>query len=139
MDSSIFAIGDCAEYPNPFTGTRVRLESVQNVVDHAACVAKTIMGTPTSYSAAPWFWTDQFDIKLQMAGIAQGFDSVVTRGDPDSRKFSVCYFRRGALAAIDSINRPAEHLAARRLIGMRAPITPQQAADESFDLKNALA
>jgi 3-phenylpropionate/trans-cinnamate dioxygenase ferredoxin reductase subunit len=134
-DQSIFAIGDCAEYPSAFTGTRVRLESVQNAVDQAACVAKAIAGKPEPYTAAPWFWTDQFDIRLQIAGIASNWDQVVTRGNPESRKFSVFYFERGKLRAVDSINRPAEHLAARKLISARASISPQQAADEGFDLK----
>jgi 3-phenylpropionate/trans-cinnamate dioxygenase ferredoxin reductase subunit len=134
-DPNIFAIGDCAEYPSPFAGGRVRLESVQNAVDQAASVARTVTGKPAPYESAPWFWTDQFDIRLQMAGIAQGFDQVVTRGNPESRKFSVFYYRRGALCAIDSINRPAEHLAARKIIAARVSITPKQAADESFDLR----
>jgi len=136
-DPQIFAIGDCAEYPNPFAGGRIRLESVQNAVDQAVNVARTITGKPAPYESAPWFWTDQFDIRLQTAGISHGFDQVVTRGDPESRKFSVFYYRGGMLCAIDSINRPAEHLTARKIIAARASVTPEQAADESFDLKTA--
>jgi 3-phenylpropionate/trans-cinnamate dioxygenase ferredoxin reductase subunit len=138
-DQRIFAIGDCAEYPNPFAGGRIRLESVQNAVDQAVSVARTITGKAAPYESAPWFWTDQFDIRLQTAGISHGFDQVVTRGDPKSRKFSVFYYRAGALCAIDSINRPAEHLTARKIIAARASITPEQAADESFDLKTAVS
>jgi len=134
-DPTIFAIGDCAEYPSPFAGERIRLESVQNAVDQAASVARTITGKSEPYETAPWFWTDQFDIRLQMVGIAQNFDHVVTRGNPESRKFSVFYYRSGSLCAIDSINRPAEHLTARKIIAARASMTPEQAADESFDLK----
>ena len=137
-DQRIFAIGDCAEYPNPFAGGRIRLESVQNAVDQAVSVARTITGKAAPYESAPWFWTDQFDIRLQTAGISHGFDQVVTRGDPESRKFSVFYYRGGALCAIDSINRPAEHLTARKIIAARASMTPEQAADESFDLKTAV-
>jgi 3-phenylpropionate/trans-cinnamate dioxygenase ferredoxin reductase subunit len=107
-------------------------------VDQGNAVAKTITGSPAPYAAVPWFWTDQFDIRMQMAGLAPTWDELVTRGDPASRRFSVFYFQGGALKAVDSINRPADHLAARRLIGMRSPITPQQAADEAFDLKSAL-
>ena len=136
-DERIYAIGDCAEYPNSFAECSVRLESVQNAVDQAACVAKAIVGRAAPYGAVPWFWTDQYDIHLQMAGLPHGFDQVVSRGDPESRKFSVFYFREGGLRAVDSINRPAEHLAARKLIGARVKLSPDQARDESFDLKTA--
>jgi 3-phenylpropionate/trans-cinnamate dioxygenase ferredoxin reductase subunit len=83
----------------------------------------------------PWFWTDQFDIKLQMAGLSGGYDQVVTRGEPESRKFSLFYFRDGRLAAVDSVDRPGDHLAGRKLIGAGIQITPEQAADPSVDLK----
>ena len=136
-DERIYAIGDCAEYPNSFAECSVRLESVQNAVDQAACVAKAIVGHAAEYAAVPWFWTDQYDIHMQMAGLPHGFDQVVSRGDPESRKFSVFYFREGGLRAVDSINRPAEHLAARKLIGARVKLSPDQARDESFDLKAA--
>jgi 3-phenylpropionate/trans-cinnamate dioxygenase ferredoxin reductase subunit len=137
-DERIFAIGDCAECPSLFAELRVRLESVQNAVDQAACVAKAIVGHGAPYAAVPWFWTDQYDIHLQMAGLPMGFDQVVTRGDPQTRKFSVFYFRGGRLCAVDSINRPADHLAARKLIGAHATVNPDQARDESFDLKTGL-
>jgi 3-phenylpropionate/trans-cinnamate dioxygenase ferredoxin reductase subunit len=136
-DERIFAIGDCAESPNTYAGALARLESVQNAVDQAACVAKAIVGNRAPYGAVPWFWTDQFDIHLQMAGLPTGFDQVVTRGDPETRKFSVFYYRAGKLCAVDSVNRPADHLAARKLIGARATLSPDQAKDESFDLKAA--
>jgi 3-phenylpropionate/trans-cinnamate dioxygenase ferredoxin reductase subunit len=133
---NIFAIGDCAEYPNSFSRCRVRLESVQNAVDQAVAVARNIAGNPAPYAAVPWFWSDQFDIRLQMAGLAAGFDQTVIRGIMESRKFSVFYFRDGQLLAIDSINRPADHLAARKLIGARKTVTPAQAADEAIPLKD---
>ena len=136
-DEHIFAIGDCAEHPNAFTGMLARLESVQNAVDQAASVAKTILGHGAPYTAVPWFWTDQYDIHLQMAGLPAGYDQVVSRGDSQNRKFSVFYFRGGNLCAVDSVNRPADHLAARKLIGARTVLSPDQAADESFDLKTA--
>ena len=136
-DERIFAIGDCAESPSMFAEDPCRLESVQNAVDQAACVARAIVGHRAPYAAVPWFWTDQYDIHLQMAGLPAGFDQVVTRGDPESRKFSVFYYRAGKLCAVDSINRPAEHLAARKLIGAHVNVSPDQAADESYDLKTA--
>ena len=134
-DENIYAMGDCADHPNPFAGGRVRIESVQNAVDQAKCVAAAIVGRSENYHAVPWFWTDQFDIKLQMAGLSGGCSQVVTRGEPESRKFSVFYFRKGRLAAVDSVNRPGDHLAARKLIGSGMQITPEQAADPSVDLK----
>jgi 3-phenylpropionate/trans-cinnamate dioxygenase ferredoxin reductase subunit len=134
-DPNIFAIGDCAEYPNDFAGGRCRLESVQNAADQAQCVAAAIAGHPSRYKALPWFWTDQYDIKLQMAGISSGHDRVVLRGSAESRKFSVFYFRGEKLIAIDSINRPVDHMMGRKLIAAGAPVTPELAADENADLK----
>lgn len=134
-DERIFAIGDCAEYHNAFAGERVRLESVQNAVDQGVCVARTIAGKPAPYHAAPWFWSDQFDVRLQMAGLPAGHDRVAIRGNPESGKFSVFYFREGRLCAVDSINRPADHLAARKLIAAGTSLTPDQAADEGIVLK----
>lgn len=134
-DENIFAIGDCAEHPCVFAGARIRLESVQNAADQAQCVAATIAGNCNRYRALPWFWTDQFDIKLQMAGISQGHDRIVTRGDRESRRLSVFYFRESQLVAIDSINRPLDHMIGRKLLAAGVPVTPEQAADESVDLK----
>ena len=134
----IFAIGDAAEFPSTYAGARVRLESVQNAVDHAICVAKTITGHPQPYNALPWFWTDQFDIRMQMAGLGMGADRWVVRGDPGTRKFSVFHFRGEQLLAADSINRPADHLAARKLIAARVAVTPEQAGDENVELKGLL-
>ncbi|HEY4365389.1 MAG TPA: FAD-dependent oxidoreductase [Bryobacteraceae bacterium] len=134
-DANIFAIGDCAEYHNVFAGARVRLESVQNAVDHAVCVARTIAGKPVPYHAAPWFWSDQFDIRLQMAGLGTGHDRTVVRGNIESGKFSVFYFRGGRLCSVDSVNRPADHLAARKLLASGTDLTPEQAADENVSIK----
>jgi 3-phenylpropionate/trans-cinnamate dioxygenase ferredoxin reductase component len=137
-DPAIYAVGDCAEHPNRFAGGRVRLESVQNACDQARCAAAAIAGRSAAYQALPWFWTDQFDIRLQMAGLSQKYDRTVTRGSIDQQKFSVFYFRDGALIAVDSINRPADHMIARRLLAARTPLSPDQAADESVDLKKLL-
>ncbi|SRR5579883_62618 len=127
-DHRIFAIGDCADHPQ-----MGRLESVQNAVDQAKCVAANIAGKNEPYRAVPWFWTDQFDAKLQMAGISLAADQVVLRGSPP--KFSVFYFRSGKLIAVDSIGRPADHLLARKLLAKESAVTPEQAADENFPLK----
>jgi 3-phenylpropionate/trans-cinnamate dioxygenase ferredoxin reductase subunit len=135
-DPAIFAIGDCADHPNPYADARVRLESVQNAADQGRAAAAAIAGRRAPYNAVPWFWTDQFDIRLQMAGLSQGYDEAVTRGNPEAQKFSVYYFKQSRLIAVDSINRPADHIVARRLLASHVPVTPQQAADETVNLKD---
>ncbi|WP_421785386.1 NAD(P)/FAD-dependent oxidoreductase [Hyphobacterium sp.] len=137
-DPDIAALGDCAQHPNHLTGEALRLESVQNAIDAAKAVAKTFTGSPEPYTAVPWFWSDQFDIKLQMAGLSQNTDTAVTRGDPASRSFSIFYFRLGQLMAADSINAPADHMAARRILANEnRSIKPQDAADPEYDLRTA--
>ena len=135
-DPAIFAIGDCADHPNPYAGARVRLESVQNAADQGRTVAATIAGRRAPYHAVPWFWTDQFDVRLQMAGLSRGYEEAVTRGNPAAQRFSVYYFKQSRLIAVDSINRPADHIVARRLLASHAPVTPAQAADETVNLKD---
>lgn len=139
-DPRIFAIGDCAEHPNPFAGAglRVRLESVQNAVDQAKCVARNIVGSLAPYRDAPWFWTDQFDVRFQMAGLSGGHDRAVVRGSVENRKFSAFYFKRERCIAADSVNRFGDHIAVRKLLAGGSQFTPQQAADESFDLKRVV-
>src|SRR5579871_5509491 len=134
-DGGIFAIGDCAEYHSSFAGSRVRLESVQNAVDQAVCVARTIAGKPAPYHAAPWFWSDQFDLRLQMVGLPGGYDRIVVRGSPEAGKFSVFYYNAARLCAVDSINSPIDHLAARKMVAAGISPSPEQAADLSVNLK----
>jgi 3-phenylpropionate/trans-cinnamate dioxygenase ferredoxin reductase component len=135
-DENIYAIGDCAAYPCAFAfNQRLRLESVQNAADQAQHVAAAIVGRQEPYRALPWFWTDQFDIKLQMAGLSCNYDHIVTRGSAESKKLSVFYFAAGRLVAIDSINRPLDHMIGRKLIAAGTPVTFDQAADESLDLR----
>jgi 3-phenylpropionate/trans-cinnamate dioxygenase ferredoxin reductase subunit len=131
----IYAIGDCASHPNRYAGGRTRIESVQNAVDQARSVAAGIVGRPHPYDAVPWFWTDQFHIKLQMVGLSQGCDRSVARGNPESEKFSVFYFRQNRLIAIDSINRPADHMVGRKLLAAGTRLTPEQARDLDLDLR----
>jgi 3-phenylpropionate/trans-cinnamate dioxygenase ferredoxin reductase subunit len=104
-------------------------------VDQAKCIAAAIVGRGQKYQAVPWFWTDQYDISLQMVGLSAGYDQIVIRGEPESRKFSVFYFKQGRLVAIDSVNRPGDHIIGRKLITNGTPLTPEQAADMSVDLK----
>jgi 3-phenylpropionate/trans-cinnamate dioxygenase ferredoxin reductase subunit len=134
-DPDVFAIGDCADHPNRFAGGRTRLESVQNAVDQARCVARTIAGRRTPYRDVPWFWTDQYDVRFQMAGLGAGQDRHVVRGSIEEHRFSVFFFKEGRLLAVDSVNRTGDHVAARKLLAAGTPLTPEQAADESMDLK----
>ena len=134
-DPTISAIGDCAQFPSRTVNAPLRLESVQNAVDHARGVARRLLGRPERYEAVPWFWSDQGDLKLQIVGLSHGVDHWVLRGDPQTRAFSLFGFRGGALAVVETMNRGGEHSAARRLIGRRIPLLPEQAASLDFDLK----
>ena len=134
-DPAISAIGDCANFPTPFAPGRVRLESVQNAIDQGRCVADRLAGRPVPYQKVPWFWSDQGDLKLQIAGITIGHDTSVLRGDPADRNFSVFCFRGGRLIGVESVNRTADHVIARRLLAGDPALSPEQAADEAFDLR----
>jgi len=134
-DQAIFAIGDCANFPTPYAVGRVRLESVQNAVDQARCVAAHLGGRPEAYQKVPWFWSDQGDLKLQIAGITAGHDQSVIRGNPADGSFSVFCFRAGRLIGVESINRTADHVVSRRLLAGEPALSPEQAADGSYDLR----
>jgi 3-phenylpropionate/trans-cinnamate dioxygenase ferredoxin reductase component len=139
-DPNISAVGDCASYPSPYaTEEFVRLESIQNATDQARCVAARILGRPLPYSAVPWFWSDQGPLKLQIAGLTVGHDEAVVRGDPAGTSCSVFCFRGGRLLGVETVNRPADHMAARRLVGNHVALSPAQAADEAVDLKRLAA
>lgn len=134
--SNIYAIGDCANHFNIFAQKNIRLESVQNAVDQAKVAANHILGKSEPYNAVPWFWTFQYNLKLQMAGISSGFDRYIMRGDANSGKFSVYYFKNEQLIAVDSLNRPAEHLNARKLLTAKISPTDEQIADTEFNLNS---
>src|SRR3981189_481493 len=138
-DPDISAIGDCALYASPRFGGSLRLESVQNATDHARCVAARLTGDAKTYDGLPWFWSDQGDDKLQIAGLTTGYDRVVVRGDRGQRSFSAFCYKSGQLVGIESINRASDHVFGRKILGMNRSIEPEQAADMSFDLKAALA
>ena len=138
-DPNISAIGDCALFASPRFGGSLRLESVQNATDHARCLAARLTGDKKPYDGHPWFWSDQGDDKLQMAGLTTGYDRVVLRGDPAKKAFSAFCYHGDRLLGIESVNRAGDHMFGRRLQAMDRSITPEQAADESFDLKSALA
>lgn len=134
-DPAISAIGDCAAFPSRYCAGPVRLESVQNAVDQARCVAARLTGRAAPYDAVPWFWSDQGQLKLQMVGLTSGADQMVVRGDPREGKFSVFCYRNGKIAGIESVNRPADHMFGRKLMAAGADLAPSQASNTSFDLK----
>ena len=134
-DERIFALGDCASFPDPTGLGVIRLESVQNAVDQARAIARTVVGKEEPYRALPWFWSDQGDLKLQIAGLSIGADHWATRGDPETRAFSTFGYRAGRLAAVESVNRGGDHQAARRILSAGLSPTPEQVADPAFDLR----
>lgn len=134
-DPAISAIGDVASFTSPYANTPIRLESVQNAVDQARSVAARLMGKPVPYAALPWFWTDQGELKLQIAGLSDGHDETVLLGSPESRQMSVLCFRQGCLIAVESVNRPVDHMSSRKILGRAVTLTPAQAAEPGFDLK----
>jgi 3-phenylpropionate/trans-cinnamate dioxygenase ferredoxin reductase component len=137
-DPNISAIGDCALFASPRFGGSLRLESVQNATDHGRCVAARLTGDAKTYDGLPWFWSDQGDDKLQIAGLTTGYDRVVVRGDRGQRSFSAFCYKSGQLVGIESINRASDHVFGRRILGLNRSIEPEQAADTGFDLKAAL-
>ena len=137
-DPNISAIGDCALFASPRFGGSLRLESVQNATDHARCVAARLTGDAKPYDGQPWFWSDQGDDKLQIAGLTTGYDRVVVRGDRMQRSFSAFCYKSGQLVGVESVNRASDHVFGRKILGMNRSIEPEQAADPGFDLKAAL-
>ncbi|WP_432106088.1 NAD(P)/FAD-dependent oxidoreductase [Streptomyces sp. bgisy091] len=134
-DPDVFAVGDCARFPSPHAGRHIRLESVQNASDQAKCVAAAICGEPYAYTALPWFWSQQYALRLQIAGLTAGHDETVTVGDPADGRFSVFCFRDGRLVGVESVNRPADHGIARRLLTAGTDLSPATVRQPGFDLK----
>ncbi|MBM4226757.1 MAG: pyridine nucleotide-disulfide oxidoreductase [Gammaproteobacteria bacterium] len=134
----IVSAGDCTRHRNLLFAAPHRLESVQNAVDQAKVAASTMLDAPVPYAQVPWFWSDQYDVKLQMVGISTGHDSLVVRGVPGPDGFSVFYRSGDRVIAVDSINKPAEHMAARKLIAAGGQCDPERLADTSTDLKTLL-
>ena len=134
-DSHISAIGDCAFFPSQHAGEHVRLESVQNAVDQARCVAARLTGHAAPYAALPWFWSDQGSLRLQIAGLTAGVDGTVVVGSVEQRSFSVLCFRGEHLIAVESVNRPGDHMAARKLLASHSNLTPALAAAPAFDVR----
>jgi len=137
-EPDVYAIGDCCSHPSPRYGRRIRLESVDNAFEQARTAAANICGRALVHDKTPWFWSDQYELKLQIVGLCQGYDAVVLRGDPASRSFSCCYLRGGELIALDAVNRGKDFMAARKLIAERAKPDPARLADPDLVLKDTL-
>jgi len=132
----IFAIGDCALHANRYAdGAKVRLESVQNATDQAAVAAKTIVGIAAHYDATPWFWSNQYDLKLQTVGLSSGHDEAITRGDPATRSFSVVYRKEGRVIALDCVNAVKDYVQGRKLVADGAVVDAALLADPEILLK----
>ncbi|TLY91902.1 MAG: pyridine nucleotide-disulfide oxidoreductase [Gammaproteobacteria bacterium] len=135
---AIYAAGDCASHLNRQYGRHLRLESVDNAFEQGSTVALNLLGTATAHDKVPWFWSDQFDLKLVIVGVSHGYDTVILRGAPASRSFSACYLRGGELIAIDTVNQPKDQMAARKLIAAHVRPNPDKLADPAIALKDAL-
>ena len=135
-DPNIFAVGDCTSHPNAIYDRCVRLESVHNALEQAKTAAANACGEDVSYSQVPWFWSDQYDLKLQIAGLSEGYDDVVIRGNPDDRSFSCVYLREGCVIAIDAVNAPRDFMQAKPLIANAARPPRTELADASISLKD---
>jgi 3-phenylpropionate/trans-cinnamate dioxygenase ferredoxin reductase subunit len=133
-DPDIFAAGDCTRHPNPILGRHLRLESVHNAIEQGKTVAASIVGTPVAYAQVPWFWSDQYNVKLQIVGITEGYDQFVIRGKPDERSFAAFYLQNGKLLAVDAINSPREFMLGKKLVtaGARFDIAELGDADKDF-------
>jgi 3-phenylpropionate/trans-cinnamate dioxygenase ferredoxin reductase subunit len=136
---NVYAIGDCAAHSNSYAdGAVIRLESVQNAHDQAGVAAKHICGVEQAYDALPWFWSNQYDLRLQTAGLSIGHDQAVLRGDPATRSFSVIYLKQGRMIAVDAVNAMKDYVAGQKLVKARAVVDPALLADAGVPLKDLL-
>jgi 3-phenylpropionate/trans-cinnamate dioxygenase ferredoxin reductase subunit len=138
-DPHIYAVGDCACYEHPIAGQRIRLESVQNAGDQARAAAAKIAGKDKPYTAVPWFWSDQYDVKLQIAGLTHGCDRHIVRGDVAGGRFSILHFKGDKLHAVEAINQPRDYIVGRKLLEKGLSPSFDQAEDTKFELKSLLA
>jgi 3-phenylpropionate/trans-cinnamate dioxygenase ferredoxin reductase subunit len=137
-DPHIVAAGDCANHPNAHFGRRLRLESVQNAMEQGRAAAAAMLDTPVPYAPVPWFWSDQYDFKLQMVGLSAGYDQLVIRGDPSGRDFAAFYLQDGHLIAADMVNRALEFGVAKKLVASRARPDAARLADNHIPLKELM-
>lgn len=138
-DPNIYAVGDCCSFPSLRYGRRIRLESVDNAFEQARTAAANACGREVVHDKTPWFWSDQYDLKLQIVGVSQHYDKVVLRGEPATRTFSCCYLRDGELIALDAVNHGKDFMAARKLIAERARPDPARLGDDAIALRDTVA
>ena len=134
-DPDIYAIGDCTLHPNAIFDRNMRLESVHNAVEQAKTAAANLCGQDERYCEVPWFWSDQYDLKLQIAGLSDGYDDVVIRGNPAERSFSCIYLREDRIIAVDAINAPRDFVHSKQLIAQQARIDTSRIADADVELR----
>ena len=132
----IFAAGDCTNHPNPILNRRLRLESVPNAMEQGRVAASNMLGGSKSYASMPWFWSDQYEHKLQMVGFSKDSDQSIVRGDMESKSFTVFYLKDDSIIAADSVNNPKEFIASKQLVGKKA--SPEVLADTSIELKTLI-
>ena len=138
-DPDIFAAGDCTNHHNPIYDRRIRLESVQNATDQSRVAAGAACGKEVSYHAVPWFWSEQYDLMLQIAGLSQGYDEIVTRGDPaEGRSFAAFYLRKGRVIAVDAVNKPQEFMFSKKLIPLQKTVDRDRLADADRPIRELL-
>ncbi len=133
--NNIFSMGDCTNFWSELYGKKIRLESVQNAIDQAKVLADNIMNIDSRYDSVPWFWSDQYDLKLQIAGLSEGYDETILRGDKKTKSFSCLYLKEGKIIAIDAINRPKDFIQSKVLIQEKRRIDREKASNEDFELK----
>lgn len=134
-DPNVYAAGDCTNHPSVRYGRRVRLESVDNAVEQAKTASANMCGKAAIHAHVPWFWSDQYDVKLQIAGLSSGYDQAVVRGDPGSGSFALYYLAQGELLAVDAVNSPRDFMTGKKWIGERRHLDAAQLADTTLDLK----
>ncbi len=137
-EPSIVAAGDCTNHPNPFAGRRIRLESVHNAIEQAKTAALSLLEKSQPYAQIPWFWSDQYDLKLQIAGLSGDHDQIIVRGNPKENRFSACYLRAGRLVAVEAVNSPRDFIFGKKLIAAEVVVTPEQVADSAVSLGDLL-
>ena len=137
-DHSIFACGDCTNHPNFYMKKNIRLESVHNAIEQAKTVALSLVGKPEKYDQVPWFWSDQYNDKLQIVGLSGAHDEIVTRGSMEVGTFMLFYLKKGELIAVDSVNNPKDFLISKKLVANKLKISSDVLCDQSVDLKGLL-
>jgi 3-phenylpropionate/trans-cinnamate dioxygenase ferredoxin reductase subunit len=137
-DPDIYAAGDCTNHPNPLLGRRMRLESVPNAMEQARVAATNMNGGDATYASIPWFWSDQYELKLQMVGFSADADQAVVRGDPSTNQFATFYLKGGVVVAVDAVNSPRDFMASRQMVDKKRTPDPARLADPNVPLKELM-